>query len=83
MQCKVDGLIVSNTTTSRPDCLTSVSKSEAGGLSGAPLREMATKTVADFYRLTNGELSYKIAVKSISVVDNPTKYILTWLGMWS
>ena len=83
MQCKVDGLIVSNTTTSRPDSLTSASKSEPGGLSGAPLREMATKTVADFYRLTNGELSYKIAVKSISVVDNPTKYILTWLGMWS
>lgn len=54
-QCKVDGLIVSNTTTSRPDSLTSASKSEAGGLSGAPLKEMATKTVADFYRLTNGE----------------------------
>ena len=46
---------MSNTTTSRPDSLTSASKSESGGLSGAPLREMATKTVADFYRLTKGE----------------------------
>jgi len=55
-KCKVDGLIVSNTTTSRPDSLTSACKSEPGGLSGAPLREMATKTVADFYRLTNGSV---------------------------
>jgi len=55
-KCKVDGLIVSNTTTSRPDSLKSSSKSESGGLSGAPLKEMATKTVADFYRLTNGSV---------------------------
>ena len=56
MQCKVDGLIVCNTTVSRPESLTSALKAESGGLSGAPLKELATKTVADFYRLTNGKV---------------------------
>lgn len=34
-------------------------KSETGGLSGAPLRELATKTVADMYRLTRGRASLR------------------------
>ena len=38
----VDGLIVSNTTTSR-EGLIGASKEEIGGLSGAPLTEKSTK----------------------------------------
>lgn len=53
---KVDGLIVCNTTTSRPDSLQSKHKHETGGLSGKPLRELSTRTVQDMYRLTKGEL---------------------------
>ncbi|XP_041352569.1 dihydroorotate dehydrogenase (quinone), mitochondrial-like [Gigantopelta aegis] len=52
----VDGLIVTNTTTSRPSELQSLHKDETGGLSGEPLREMATSTVHDMYRLTRGKI---------------------------
>ena len=50
----MDGLIVSNTTVSRPESLQSSNKSEAGGLSGEPLKDLSTKTVQDMYRLTLG-----------------------------
>ena len=55
-QCKVDGLIVSNTTTSRPIDLKSSHKTETGGLSGQPLKDLSTKCVSDFYRLTGGKV---------------------------
>ncbi|WAR13207.1 PYRD-like protein [Mya arenaria] len=44
---RVDGLIVSNTTVSRPDSLQSKHKSESGGLSGEPLKTLATQTIVD------------------------------------
>eukprot|EP00794_Sanderia_malayensis_P019006 gene19006-20918_t len=53
---KVDGLIVSNTTISRPLSLRSANKAETGGLSGEPLREISTKAVSDMYKLTNGHV---------------------------
>ncbi|XP_052229605.1 dihydroorotate dehydrogenase (quinone), mitochondrial-like isoform X2 [Dreissena polymorpha] len=53
---RIDGLIVSNTTVSRPDSLQSCNKEEQGGLSGEPLRQLATQTLADMYRLTNGQV---------------------------
>ncbi|XP_028392121.1 dihydroorotate dehydrogenase (quinone), mitochondrial-like [Dendronephthya gigantea] len=54
--CKVDGLIVCNTTISRPSSLQSKHKHETGGLSGRPLRELSTQTVQDMYKLTEGKL---------------------------
>ncbi|KAF8817945.1 putative dihydroorotate dehydrogenase reveal [Cardiosporidium cionae] len=56
LEKKVDGLIVSNTTISRPSTLSNSSKEEIGGLSGVPLKELATTCVADFYKLTNGNI---------------------------
>lgn len=53
---KIDGLIVSNTTVSRPDALGLRLRREKGGLSGALLREIATKAVRDMHRLTQGKL---------------------------
>ncbi|NXD14874.1 PYRD dehydrogenase, partial [Nothocercus nigrocapillus] len=52
----VDGLIVSNTTVSRPRGLRSRQRTEPGGLSGAPLRELSTQTVRDMYALTQGRV---------------------------
>uniref|UniRef100_H2ZBR6 Dihydroorotate dehydrogenase (quinone), mitochondrial n=1 Tax=Ciona savignyi TaxID=51511 RepID=H2ZBR6_CIOSA len=54
VQSKVDGLIVSNTSIARPESLESSNKTERGGLSGEPVREMSTKLVADMYKLTHG-----------------------------
>ena len=50
----VDGLIVSNTTNARPASLMSPHRHEAGGLSGAPVRERSTECVRTMYRLTRG-----------------------------
>ncbi|KAL5466757.1 hypothetical protein EMCRGX_G030906 [Ephydatia muelleri] len=51
-----DGLIVCNTTVTRPQTLRSAQKCERGGLSGAPLRDLATSTISDMYRLTKGSI---------------------------
>jgi dihydroorotate dehydrogenase len=48
-------LIVSNTTISRPP-LRSRHSSEAGGLSGAPLRDLAQQRLAEFRKATGGAL---------------------------
>ncbi|WP_294192832.1 quinone-dependent dihydroorotate dehydrogenase [uncultured Sphingomonas sp.] len=51
----VDALIMGNTTISRP-ALASRHKGETGGLSGAPLRELARARLVDFRRATGGAL---------------------------
>jgi dihydroorotate dehydrogenase len=50
----IDGVVISNTTISRPDYLSEQFAREAGGLSGEPLRKMATQVLYDFARLTKG-----------------------------
>ncbi|MEL8055018.1 MAG: quinone-dependent dihydroorotate dehydrogenase [Pseudomonadota bacterium] len=50
----LSGLIVSNTTIDRPETLLSKDKTEAGGLSGAPLLEPSTKVLKAFARALNG-----------------------------
>jgi dihydroorotate dehydrogenase len=52
----VEGLVVSNTTVSRPAGLHSPHAGEAGGLSGAPLRRLATAVLARAHLLANGRL---------------------------
>ena len=52
---KLGALIVSNTTTSRPP-LKSRHAGEAGGLSGAPLRELAQQRLRDFRKATGGAM---------------------------
>ncbi|XP_073692960.1 dihydroorotate dehydrogenase (quinone), mitochondrial [Garra rufa] len=52
----VDGLMVSNTTVSRPDTLKDPKKHEIGGLSGQPLKDLSTQTVREMYTLTQGKL---------------------------
>lgn len=52
----LDGLIVSNTTITRPSDLQSAAKTEAGGLSGHPLFGLSTEVLRQVYRLTGGAL---------------------------
>ncbi|XP_049451722.1 dihydroorotate dehydrogenase (quinone), mitochondrial [Epinephelus fuscoguttatus] len=52
----VDGLMVSNTTVSRPETLQDPHKSEVGGLSGQPLKDLSTRTVREMYNLTKGKV---------------------------
>ncbi len=52
----IDGLIIGNTTISRPDTLHSRHRHEAGGLSGRPLFDLSTEVLRDFHHLTEGRL---------------------------
>ena len=52
---KIDALIVSNTTISRPT-LASRHARETGGLSGAPLRDLALQRLRDFRKATGASL---------------------------
>lgn len=52
----VDGMIVSNTTVTRPQGLRSRYSAETGGLSGRPLLQLSTDVLRDMYRLTEGRL---------------------------
>lgn len=45
----LQGIIVSNTTVSRPDSLRSPRKTETGGLSGPPLMSLSTQVLARFH----------------------------------
>jgi dihydroorotate dehydrogenase len=64
----VDGVIVSNTTLSRP-ALSSVHRAESGGLSGRPLSDLSTRQLAKFFLASNGKMPL-IGVGGIS--DGPT-----------
>ncbi len=52
---RIDGLIVGNTTITRPP-LKSRLAAETGGLSGPPLMTLATQCLSTMYRLTGGKL---------------------------
>ncbi|KUF92071.1 hypothetical protein AM588_10003490 [Phytophthora nicotianae] len=56
LELKLDGLVVSNTTLSRPDTLKGAAKGETGGLSGLPVRDLSTKVLGDMYKLTKGQI---------------------------
>ncbi|MDF2618703.1 MAG: dihydroorotate dehydrogenase [Xanthobacteraceae bacterium] len=51
---RIDGLIVSNTTISRPAGLRSPQKGETGGLSGRPLFALSTRMLAETYVRVDG-----------------------------
>jgi dihydroorotate dehydrogenase len=71
----IDGLIISNTTITRPDSLISKHKHETGGLSGAPLKTLANKILADVYKATNGKIKI-IGVGGIESADDAYYRIL-------
>ncbi|OEY87132.1 dihydroorotate dehydrogenase (quinone) [Wolbachia pipientis] len=54
IECKIDGLIVSNTTTSRENV--NSYQNEPGGLSGKPLFKLSTELLRDMYKLTSGKI---------------------------
>lgn len=53
---KLDGIVVSNTTLSRPESLRSPERGETGGLSGAPVFELSTRVLSEVYKLSEGAI---------------------------
>ncbi|CAK9295692.1 unnamed protein product [Gordionus sp. m RMFG-2023] len=64
----IDGLIIANTTVSRPSELNSAPEliNQAGGLSGKPLFDTSTNLIKQFYRKTQG----KIMIIGVGGVSN-------------
>lgn len=56
LNCNIDGLIVSNTTSTRAPDLRSKYKNETGGLSGRPIKQAAVQSLRDMYKLTQGKI---------------------------
>ncbi len=52
----LDGLVISNTTITRPATLKSVNKGEEGGLSGKPLFDLSTDILRQFYGRLEGKV---------------------------
>ena len=71
----VDGLVVSNTTVSRPADLPPRLAAEAGGLSGKPLMALSTRLLAEMARLTERRLPL-IGVGGITDADDAYDKIL-------
>ena len=65
----IDGLIVSNTTISRPAALNAALQKESGGLSGRLLKDISTEAIRNFYRLTQGKIPI-IGVGGISSAED-------------
>lgn len=61
LQLGIDGLIITNTTVSRPVGLQGALRSETGGLSGKPLRDLSTQTIREMYALTKGKNSVPVS----------------------
>ncbi len=53
---KIDGVILSNTTLSRPETLPASFREQKGGLSGAPLTDLSTGVIRHFYAITKGQI---------------------------
>ena len=65
----MDGLIIANTTLSRPPHLKSRHRGEAGGLSGAPLRALALDALRAFRDVSSGAIPL-IGVGGIASADD-------------
>lgn len=70
-----DALIATNTTVARPDSLQSEHASEMGGLSGAPVKDMATDCIRQFYQLLQGKVQI-IGVGGIKTADDAWEKML-------
>ena len=63
---KIQGIILSNTTDQNREKLIDSKKSEIGGLSGEPLKNISTKLVKKFYKETRG----KIQIIGVGGIDS-------------
>ncbi len=70
-----DAVVATNTTIARPDSLKSKHASEAGGLSGAPVKDQSTECIRQFYRVLKQRVQI-IGVGGISNADDAWEKLL-------
>jgi dihydroorotate dehydrogenase len=69
LEYTIDGLVLTNTTLSRPPGLPSAFSAQTGGLSGAPIKDLANTTLSKFYKATGGKIPL-IGVGGISSAED-------------
>lgn len=69
LEGQIEGVILTNTTLDRPEYLPDSFRSQAGGLSGAPVRDKSTNVIRKFYQITEGKLPI-IGVGGISNAEH-------------
>lgn len=74
MECNIEGLILTNTTTARASTLRSKHKAETGGLSGQPLKQRTLEVMKKTYGLTGGRIPL-IGVGGIGSADDAIQRI--------
>lgn len=72
---KFDAVIASNTTIARPDTLRSKHAGETGGLSGAPVKDLSTECIKEFYKYLKGRVQI-IGVGGIKNTDDAWEKML-------
>ncbi len=72
---RIDAVIATNTTISRPGLENDVTAQQSGGLSGKPLRALATHVIRELYRELAGRIPI-IGVGGISSADDAWEKIL-------
>ncbi|MEX1034964.1 MAG: quinone-dependent dihydroorotate dehydrogenase [Sneathiella sp.] len=70
----IDGLIISNTTITRPESLIDKQKTEVGGLSGRPLKSISYGILKEMYRATDGKIPI-VGVGGIETADDAYRRI--------
>ena len=89
IEIKLDGLVVTNTTTERSGLITEISRTDsigAGGLSGLPLKSKSTELVEYISEKTNGEIPIVASGGIFSGVDAKEKFdsgaslVQVWTG---
>ena len=66
LKFKIDGLILSNTTSQNRKNLFDINRDETGGLSGLPLQKLSLKLIKNFYKLNKK----KIPIIGVGGIDN-------------
>jgi dihydroorotate dehydrogenase len=69
LELEIDGIVIANTTITRPPDLKSREAGEEGGLSGPQLFELSTTLLFDMYRLTSGRIPL-VGVGGISTAED-------------
>ncbi len=64
---KIDGMIASNTTVSRPDAMTDRQRAETGGLSGRPLFDLSTHILRETAKRVEG----RMPLIGVGGIDSP------------
>jgi len=75
MSHQFDALIATNTTTARAASLQSKHAGEQGGLSGAPVKDMATECIREFHRLLQGRVQI-VGVGGVKTADDAWEKML-------